>query len=281
MSVGPHIPERFANTVDKHLAFNHAGVPAWPLVLGIFGRPGDGKTYQLRTHLDRRSVMAISINAADLESDRAGQPGKMVLAMYEDAGHRTSEGTPAALLIDDFDTTVGEWEHSTTTVNHQQVLAQIMHLADSPAQAGSKPLRRVPVFFTGNDLSKVYPPLRRPGRMRSFPWLPSQAERQAIVAHVLTDVLKPGDVMDLLTTLPDAPIAFFSDLLVEITALAAETEVLKQARGLKAVAKDPHAARERIETQLKFNKISSQSINELALEIWEQNSQAARSNLLG
>jgi len=48
----------------------------------------------------------VSINAADLESDRAGQPGKMVLAAYSEAGERTEQGQPAALLVDDFDTTV-------------------------------------------------------------------------------------------------------------------------------------------------------------------------------
>ena len=121
---GPVIPVRFKSEVDQHLVFNFAGISAWPLVLGIFGRPGDGKSFQVRTHIERRGALAVSINAADLESDRAGQPGKLVLAKYEDAGHRTSEGTPAVLIVDDFDTTVGEWEKSTSTVNHQQVLAQ-------------------------------------------------------------------------------------------------------------------------------------------------------------
>ena len=76
----------------QHLVFNFAGMCAWPLVLGIFGRPGDGKSFQVRAHLERRGALAVSINAADLESDRAGQPGKLVLAQYADAGHRTSEG---------------------------------------------------------------------------------------------------------------------------------------------------------------------------------------------
>ncbi len=178
---GPVIPVRFKSEVDQHLVFNFAGISAWPLVLGIFGRPGDGKSFQVRTHIERRGALAVSINAADLESDRAGQPGKLVLAKYEDAGHRTSEGTPAVRIVDDFDTTVGEWEKSTSTVNHQQVLAQLMHLADSPTQGADRTLRRVPVFVTGNDLSKVYAPLRRPGRMRPFFWRPTEAERQEIV----------------------------------------------------------------------------------------------------
>jgi hypothetical protein len=102
----PVIPERFQRKIDEHLVFNFVGSGSWPLVLGIFGRPGDGKSFQARKHLENRGVLAVSINAADLESDRAGQPGKLVLARYEDAGHRASEGVPAALIVDDFDTTV-------------------------------------------------------------------------------------------------------------------------------------------------------------------------------
>ena len=67
----PIIPFRFTQAIDEHLVFNLAAVTAWPLVLGIFGRPGDGKSFQARTHLKQRGVQAFSVNAADLESDRA------------------------------------------------------------------------------------------------------------------------------------------------------------------------------------------------------------------
>ena len=75
----PVIPDRFARAVDEHLVFNLLGVEHWPLILAVFGRPGDGKSFQIRTHLERRGVLPVSINAADLESDRAGTPGKLVL----------------------------------------------------------------------------------------------------------------------------------------------------------------------------------------------------------
>jgi hypothetical protein len=130
-----------------------------------------------------RAARAVSINAADLESDRAGQPGKMVLAAYREAGERTEAGRPSALLIDDFDTTVGEWADSTGTVNHQQVLAQLMHLADSPTLASDETLHRIPVFVTGNDLTKIYPPLRRPGRLRPLTWIPTEDERSQSISR--------------------------------------------------------------------------------------------------
>jgi SpoVK/Ycf46/Vps4 family AAA+-type ATPase len=273
------IPARFENAIDQHLVFNYADLDSWPLVLGIFGPPGDGKSFQVRTHLRRRGVRPVSINAADLESDRAGAPGKLVLAMYEDAGHRIDESTPAAVIVDDFDTTVGEWEHSTTTVNHQQVLAQLMHLADSPTEAAGKTLRRVPVFITGNDLSKIYPPLRRPGRLRAFPWLPNDAEREDIVASILVAVLERHEVADLLAKLPDAPIAFFSDLVVEILAEVSQAEVRAQAEDLARLVRPGSDHRRRLEEQLVKQELAAAEVAELALRIWHDRVVATQSHL--
>ena len=275
----PHIPARFVHEVDQHLVFNFAGVEAWPLVLGVFGRPGDGKSFQIRTHLTRQGVSCVSINAADLESDRAGQPGKLVLAKYEDTGHRTSEGFPAALLVDDFDTTVGEWDQSTTTVNHQQVLAQLMHLADVPTEAGGKPLQRIPVFVTGNDLSKVYPPLRRPGRMRTFRWMPSDEERKAIVAAILGELLEPEDTTTLLAKLPDAPIAFFSDLRVEIVAASATDEIRRQVQDLPSVTRNAEHSLKALEKCMKSHKLSATEVETLALAVWNDRLLATTSHV--
>jgi len=275
----PYIPPRFSDVLDQHLVFNLSGVEEWPLVLGVFGRPGDGKSFQIRTHLARRGVLPVSINAADLESDRAGTPGKLVLETYVDAGHRIDEGTPAAVVVDDFDTTVGEWVHSTTTVNHQQVLAQLMHLADSPTEAAGKKLRRVPVIITGNDLSKVYPPLRRPGRMRTFPWQPTAEERNEIVAEILADILDSEAVPDLIDRLPEAPIAFFSDLLVEVLATAADSEVRRQAEDLAALARPGNRSREELVLHASKNRLTTEEVGDLAGRTWDDRALATQSHL--
>lgn len=273
----PAIPERFEHAINEHLVFSFAGVDSWPLVLGIFGRPGDGKSFQLRTHLERCGVLPVSINAADLESDRAGTPGKLVLDTYENAGHRIDEGIPAALVVDDFDTTVGEWAQSTTTVNHQQVLAQLMHLADSPTRAGHKKLRRVPVVITGNDLSKIYPPLRRPGRMRAFPWLPTDVERLEIVTGILGAVLPQEDLAALLSELADAPIAFFSDLFVEVLARASDEEVRRAAGSIVSLVQPNSPARAELQRTLTTGSLSTDEIKALALRIWHERSIATQS----
>ena len=275
----PYIPPRFSHVIDQHLVFNLAGLNEWPLVLGIFGRAGDGKSFQVRAHLERRSVLPVSINAADLESDRAGTPGKLVLDTYIDAGHRIEEGMPAAVVVDDFDTTVGEWEHSTTTVNHQQVLAQLMHLADSPTEASGQRLRRVPIVITGNDLSKVYAPLRRPGRMRPFPWLPSTEERRDIVSRILADVLADEEVPVLLQKLPDAPVAFFADLLVEVLAAVADVEVRRYAEDLSALIRPGNGARKDLVRHATNNRLEAAAINDLACTMWADRALATESHL--
>lgn len=279
MPDSPAIPARFQSELDQHLVFNFASTGSWPLVLGIFGRPGDGKSFQVRTHLERRGVLAVSVNAADLESDRAGQPGKLILASYEDAGHRTSEGVPAALIVDDFDTTVGEWEQSTSTVNHQQVLAQLMHLADSPTAAADRRLRRVPVFITGNDLSKIYPPLRRPGRMRPFLWLPTEMERQEVVEQIMAPIIDQAGTAEILAQLPEAPIAFFSDLLVSTQALAVRSEIPKYANNLKALVKSAEQSRQDLDNHVRRHKPSLNEVLQLALTLWHEQTIATRSYL--
>ena len=275
----PYIPPRFSHALDQHLVFNLAGIDQWPLLLGVFGRSGDGKSFQIRAHLARKGVLPVSINAADLESDRAGTPGKLVLDTYIDAGHRMEEGMPAAVVVDDFDTTVGEWEHSTTTVNHQQVLAQLMHLADSPTEASGKPLRRVPIVITGNDLSKVYPPLRRPGRMRPFPWVPTTEERREIVSAILTDVLAHEDVPVLLETLPDAPVAFFADLLVEVLAAVTDVQVRRYAEDLSALIRPDSRAHKDLVRHATDNRLTAAAINDLACRMWADRALATQSHL--
>lgn len=274
-----YIPPRFSHAVDQHLVFNLAGFDEWPLVLGVFGRPGDGKSFQIRAHLALRGVLPVSINAADLESDRAGTPGRLVLDTYINAGHRMDEGTPAAVVVDDFDTTVGEWEHSTTTVNHQQVLAQLMHLADSPREVSGRRLRRVPIVITGNDLSKVYPPLRRPGRMRPFPWLPTTEERRDIVSAILADVLSHEEVPILLDKLPDAPVAFFADLLVEVLAAIADVEVRRYAEDLPALVRPGNRAHKDLVRHMTNSRLEAGAISDLACRIWADRALATQSHL--
>ncbi len=246
----------------------------WPLILGIFGRPGDGKSYQARLHLVERQVHVVSINSADLESDRAGQPGKLVLSKYKEAGERADQGQPAALLVDDFDTTVGEWAHSTGTVNHQQVLAQLMHLADSPSKAADEVLRRIPVIVTGNDLTKVYPPLRRPGRLRPFTWAPNAQERHDMVVAIMRGLTDDAGVTTLIESCPRAPISFFADVRSLILATQSDSAIRVLAEKLPDVVKSPQSSRSEIERLLQTSRPTSREIAEMAVADWNVRKEA-------
>jgi AAA+ superfamily predicted ATPase len=234
-----YIPDRFQKEVRSHLVLNFAEHIHYPLMLGIFGPPGCGKTFQLRLLLEELGVSVRSISASDLESERAGEPGKHVVTTYTLASKDIASGRPTAIVIDDFDTTVGEWENNTGTVNHQQVIAQIMHLADSPTlleRHGTT--KRVPVFITGNDFSKLYPPLRRPGRMLSFFWSPSNDELEAIASRIL-DFLPTEVTQQLVSQYSKAPISFFTEIRVRLLRESCFQLVNRIGSNMKDVVLDP------------------------------------------
>lgn len=211
------IPERFTTIVDAHMLGNMLDIPHYPLILAIVGRPGMGKTYQLRHYLDIVGVSVFSISAADLESDRAGEPAKLLQQKYIEASASMSKGIPSILLIDDIDTTLGEWENHTGTVNHQDILAFLMHIADNPhfiENVGS--LNRVPIFFTGNNFDRLYKPLIREGRANRFDWEPTREEKISIVTSIFS--LEHREVAEILVdSYPSEKISFFSNLMASKT----------------------------------------------------------------
>ena len=60
---GMVIPERFIAMVDAHVLGNILDIPHYPLILAIVGRPGMGKTYQLRNYLNAVEISIFSINS--------------------------------------------------------------------------------------------------------------------------------------------------------------------------------------------------------------------------
>lgn len=182
----PYIAPRFANAVNTHLIGNRLDIEGFPVIMWIVGRPGMGKTWQLRRQLEELGHRVFSVDAAELESVDAGEPAKLVRDWYLQASKSISAGGLAAFVIDDIDTTLGEWEGNTGTVNHQDVLAFFMHIADRPDQIDElRGLARVPIFFTGNDITKLYAPLKRSGRTNVFAWEPTFEEKAAAVLSIL------------------------------------------------------------------------------------------------
>ncbi|MDQ7907646.1 AAA family ATPase [Phytohabitans sp. ZYX-F-186] len=206
------VPPRFARQIRLHLVGNFLDLALSPVICGIFGRAGDGKSAQLAVCLAHAETQVYRINASDLESGLAGEPGKLIARTYAAASLGVAKSKPAALVIEDVDTTVGEWEQNTGTVNHQQVLAELMHIADRPVDHERNSPARVPIFVTGNNLGRLYPPLRRPGRMVVFGWRPTVDELHGVVSRIFAEVAAPQVIDALVREFRDEPVAFFAEV---------------------------------------------------------------------
>ncbi|MEN9222881.1 MAG: ribulose bisphosphate carboxylase small subunit [Thermostichus sp. BF3_bins_97] len=218
-----YIAPTFLKAVALHLTKNHLNLPnvRVPLILGIHGRKGEGKTFQCDLIFERMKVHAIHISGGELESPDAGDPARMIRLRYREAGeHIRKFGQLAALMINDLDAGAGRMNAMTQyTVNTQLVSATLMNIADNPTNVqlpGSydpKPLPRVPIIVTGNDFSTLYAPLIRDGRMSKFYWDPSRADRINIVQGIFQpDGLSSSQIERLVDTFPDQAIDFFGAL---------------------------------------------------------------------
>ena len=76
-----------------------------------------------------------------------------------------------------------------------------------------KTLRRVPIIITGNDLSTLYAPLLRDGRMSKFQWAPSREDVVGMLAALYADDgLSRAEVGALVDAFPLQPLDFFGAL---------------------------------------------------------------------
>ena len=250
------IPEQFRKVVNEHLVGNILDLADYPVILSIFGEPGMGKTFQLRKLLEFNGFRVHSINAADLESDRAGEPTKLLRKEYVEASAELTSGIGAAIVIDDIDTTLGEWESYTGTVNHQDLIAFFMHIADSPKTMEniSSSLRRVPIFFTGNDFSKIYRPLRRPGRMNLYEYKPSIEEKTEVVASIFGRQYLPS-IVEFINSHLDTPIAFYAN--VKANALAERySEIVANINYNELISNESYRVQLRDSINKAFDKIN-------------------------
>lgn len=223
------ISPAFERTVILHLARNSmSNLPvSAPLMLGIQGPPGEGKTFQCEKILSRLGVESFLISGGQLESFEAGRPAELIRSTYLRAGLTLGNGRQlVAMVLNDIDTSIGDWgELVQYTVNRQAVVGELMHLADYPTVINGKKTRRVPIIFTGNDFTKLYGPLIRLGRMKIFTWMPSFDEKLPVVANMMPH-LKLSEVRELMERLcenageirpgTDLPISFYSGLVGEI-----------------------------------------------------------------
>ncbi|MGV0029040.1 AAA family ATPase [Phormidesmis priestleyi] len=215
-----YISPRFLDKLSVHITKNYLTLPnvKVPLILGVHGRKGEGKTFQCELVYERMGVQVVSMSAGELESPDAGDPARLIRMRYREAADLVKvRGKMAVLMINDIDAGAGRVDQFTQyTVNTQLVNGTLMNIADNPTNVqlpGSyeiEPIQRIPIIVTGNDFGTLYAPLTRDGRMEKFFWEPDRNDRIGIVSGIFeADRVNRGDVEKLVDTFPTQAIDFF------------------------------------------------------------------------
>lgn len=218
-----YIAPRFLNKLAVHITKNFLDLPGIkvPLILGIHGHKGEGKSFQCELVFERMKVEAVHMSAGELESPDAGDPSRLVRLRYREASDIIRKtGKLAVLMINDIDAGAGRVDGGTQyTVNTQLVNATLMNIADNPTNVqlpgsyDSEPLPRVPILVTGNDFGTLYAPLVRDGRMEKFYWEPSREDRLGIVSGIFEpDGLTRSQVEKLVDHFEGQSVDFFGAL---------------------------------------------------------------------
>jgi len=211
-----HIPERFKRIITLHVVKNlmTQDTIRAPLLLGIHGPSGDGKTYQCEKVLEELGAKTFLISGGQLESHQAGEPAQLIRTAYLNAGRcmQKREYPVAVVLINDIDTGVGSWGDMVQyTINRQTVFGELMHLVDYPTSVEGRQTKRVPIIITGNDFTKLYEPLVRAGRMTAFEWNPTLDEKTKIVSRIFPEI-NHQECTNLVREFETQPLAFFPHL---------------------------------------------------------------------
>jgi len=218
-----YISPRFLDKLAVHITKNYLNLPGVrvPLILGIHGRKGEGKTFQCELVFERMGIEVTHISGGELESPDAGDPARLIRLRYRETAELIRvRGKMCVLMINDLDAGAGRFDEGTQyTVNTQLVNATLMNIADNPTDVqlpgsyDSTPLHRVPIIVTGNDFSTLYAPLIRDGRMEKFYWEPDREDKVGIVGGIFAeDGLSRREVEQLVDTFPKQSIDFFSAL---------------------------------------------------------------------
>ncbi|KAJ9545614.1 hypothetical protein OSB04_025321 [Centaurea solstitialis] len=219
---GFYIAPAFMDKLVVHITKNFMTLPniKVPLILGVWGGKGQGKSFQCELVFAKMGITPIMMSAGELESGNAGEPAKLIRQRYREAADIIKKGKMCCLFINDLDAGAGRMGGTTQyTVNNQMVNATLMNIADNPTNVqlpgmyNKEDNPRVPIIVTGNDFSTLYAPLIRDGRMEKFYWAPTREDRIGVCTGIFrSDGITGDEVAKVVDTFPGQSIDFFGAL---------------------------------------------------------------------
>ncbi|MFV3130534.1 AAA family ATPase [Niveispirillum sp. KHB5.9] len=203
-----YIPFDFYSRISSHLVKSYVNFSfGQALLLGIQGRPGDGKSFQSKLVAESMGFTITHVAASQFSGKHEGDAHTKLEEIYKDLSVKLAMGQRSVIIIDDFDLSISGLSNGVDgTVNSQLFSNYLMHICDSrPSKHG-----RVPIIVTGNDFSRLYGPLTRNGRMEMFEWAPTKQEKFAIWANSIKGYNIPIDVIrDIIEKYHENPLSFF------------------------------------------------------------------------
>ncbi len=206
------VPARFRRAIVLHLVSNWAATrnDRMPLLLGVHGPPGNGKTFQTKLIAEAMGARVVELSSGSLEDKEAGEPVEALRKAYLAAAGGLGDPRRGVLLINDIDAALGDWGPLVqTTVNRQMLCAELMQIADRPCSIGRAEVPRTPIIMTGNYFGRLYGPMIRAGRAELFEWSPNFDERLDVLTRLFPELPLEG-LAELLQE-HDQPVAFFAD----------------------------------------------------------------------
>nr|CAB3486031.1 unnamed protein product [Digitaria exilis] len=82
--IAPLFLDKVACHIVKNFIAHHLNIKV-PLILGIWGGKGQGKTFQTELIFRTMGVEPVIMSAGELESERAGEPGRLIRDRYRTA----------------------------------------------------------------------------------------------------------------------------------------------------------------------------------------------------
>lgn len=215
-----YIPDSFAEPVLRHIILNNilekASNFSPPLLLGIQGGYGMGKTFMVKELCKQYSIEAIQLSSSDFSGSVEAASRDRFRKTYEDACiQRAKSNRYIVILIDDFHLSIATEDDVGKTVNSNLLTSAIMNICDNPWVSNY----RIPIILTGNNFSRVYGAVIRVGRMDLLSWMPNEEEKLEIVSRIFSarfEGINSLEIKKLLETYPDNSIAFFAQVAEDI-----------------------------------------------------------------